>query len=52
MAEQWRCSAQHIRNMIWRCELQAFLHGGMLIRITPAAVIAYKEAKTVDATCQ
>ncbi|WP_279604728.1 helix-turn-helix domain-containing protein [Methylobacterium sp. J-070] len=49
LAERWRCSVQHVRNMIRRGELEAFLHGGVLTRISPATVIAYEKANTIHA---
>ena len=47
LAERWRCSGTHVRNMIKRGELLAVKYGGKLIRISAAAVVAYETANTV-----
>ncbi|WP_394092478.1 helix-turn-helix domain-containing protein [Xanthobacter autotrophicus] len=38
LAEAWGCSAQHIRNLIRRGELEAIRFGPKLYRITEQAV--------------
>jgi excisionase family DNA binding protein len=47
LAARWQCSSQTVRNLIRRGELEAFQPGTKRTRITPAAVIAYEEARTI-----
>ena len=49
LAEHWKCSANHIRNLVRRGELDGSRYGNKLIRITAAAVVAYEEANIVVA---
>jgi predicted DNA-binding transcriptional regulator AlpA len=49
LAEHWKCSANLIRNLIRRGELDGSKYGNKLIRITAAAVAAYEEANIVGA---
>jgi excisionase family DNA binding protein len=42
LAERWRCSGQHVRNMIKRGDLDAWKLQGRLLRISPATVIAFE----------
>lgn len=50
LAERWKCSANLIRNLIRRGELDGSKYGNKLIRITAAAVVAYEEANIVVAS--
>ncbi|MER2250872.1 helix-turn-helix domain-containing protein [Methylorubrum podarium] len=42
LAKRWRCSANHVRNMIKRGNLPAFRSGGRLLRIRTADVITHE----------
>ena len=42
LARRWRCSANHVRNMIKRGDLSAFRSGGRLLRIRTADVISHE----------
>ncbi|KAB7782893.1 helix-turn-helix domain-containing protein [Methylorubrum populi] len=42
LAKRWRCSANHVRNMIKRGDLPAFRSGGRLLRIRADDVIAHE----------
>ena len=42
LAKRWRCSANHVRNMIKRGYLPAFRSGGRLLRIRTADVISHE----------
>lgn len=42
LAERWRCSGQHVRNMIKRGDLEAWKLPGRLLRISPKAVIEFE----------
>jgi len=42
LAERWRCSAQHVRNMIRRDELEAWKIQGKLLRISVETVVAFE----------
>lgn len=42
LARRWRCSANHVRNMIKRGDLPAFRSGGKLLRIRTADVISHE----------
>lgn len=44
LAKRWRCSANHVRNMIKRGDLPAFRSGGRLLRIRTDDVIAHEAA--------
>lgn len=44
LAKRWRCSANHVRNMIKCGDLAAFRSGGRLLRICTADVIAHEVA--------
>ncbi len=44
LAERWTCSGNHVRNLVREGRLQAIERMGKMIRITPAAVIAFEEA--------
>ncbi len=46
VAEHWGCSANHVRNLVKRGELEAFKLGLRLIRITPQAVRDYEERQS------
>jgi hypothetical protein len=46
LAERWRCSGAHIRNMIKRGDLAGFRYGGKLLRISAAVVAAYENSDT------
>ncbi|MCJ2009867.1 MULTISPECIES: helix-turn-helix domain-containing protein [unclassified Methylobacterium] len=46
LAERWRCSGTHVRNMIKRGDLAGSLLGGRLLRISAAVVAAYENADT------
>lgn len=48
LAEHWKCSANHIRNLIRRGELNGHKYGDKLIRITAAVVVAYEKANIVE----
>jgi len=47
LAERWTCSGNHVRNLIRQGQLQALERLGKMIRITPAAVIAFEEANAI-----
>jgi excisionase family DNA binding protein len=40
LAERWRCSGQHVRNMIRRGDLEAWKIQGKLLRISVKTVVA------------
>ncbi|WP_455960559.1 helix-turn-helix domain-containing protein [Methylorubrum aminovorans] len=42
LAKRWRCSANHVRNMVKRGDLPAFRSGGRLLRIRTADVISHE----------
>ncbi|WP_152276450.1 helix-turn-helix domain-containing protein [Methylorubrum populi] len=42
LAQRWRCSANHVRNMVKRGDLPAFRSGGRLLRIRTADVISHE----------
>jgi excisionase family DNA binding protein len=42
LAHRWRCSDQHVRNLIARGELKAFRARGKLLRITAEEVGDYE----------
>lgn len=42
LAKRWRCSANHVRNMIKCGDLPAFRSGGRLLRIRTADVISHE----------
>ncbi len=42
LAQRWMCSERHIRNMIERGDLKAFLLGGKLLRISAEEVEDYE----------
>lgn len=42
LAKRWRCSANHVRNMIKRGDLPAFQSGRRLLRIRTADVISHE----------
>lgn len=42
LADRWKCSEKHIRNMIERGELRAFRLGGKLLRIRGEDVEAFE----------
>lgn len=47
LAERWTCSGNHVRKLIRQGRLQAVKRMGKMIRITPAAVIAFEEANVI-----
>lgn len=47
LAEHWKCSANHIRNLIRRGKLNGHKYSDKLIRITAAVVVAYEKANIV-----
>ena len=47
LAERWTCSVGHVRNLIQQGRLHALERMGKLIRITPAAVIAFEKANVI-----
>lgn len=42
LAERWKCSAKHVRDLIKEGELAAFRLGGMLLRIRAQTVEEYE----------
>lgn len=44
LAKRWRCSPNHVRNMILRGDLPAFRSGSRLLRIRTDDVIAHEAA--------
>jgi excisionase family DNA binding protein len=46
LAERWQCSANHVRNLLKRGELQYFRLGPRLIRIKLAAVEEYERRQS------
>lgn len=47
LGARWTCSGNHVRNLIRQGRLQAMESMGRMIRITPAAVLAFEEENAI-----
>jgi excisionase family DNA binding protein len=49
LAERWKCSERHVRNLIASREIESFLLGGRLVRIRKEAIELYEEKQAQHA---